>query len=1755
MSASTLLTQLLNYVLEQDKEIDPRGFRLQGHKGFLKTRRDVQGLPGVDFNIQVEGDHVWMQVARLDPIAPPTLSDAQWRGFVVVPADPFGALPRIDENSLVHRILTEKEGRPEVEHSAIDAKWRQGAKQALSSYLPLWQAWAAGEAPRRTTISLYGDLFAIKHQIEAEETAKPQEMVWGIGVAAWKLKFAGRGGTEEVAFQYPLITQAMELAIDEQSLAIIVRPRALDPRLEFDAFAGCQVQGAAEVEKSVVEMLSRSAERPPSPFDKGSYEPLLKLIAGNLSERGSYLPAQVDSLKAESLPTPADDLVVSDTWVVLTRPRSNNYLHEDIERLKKRLAEGCDIPQGPMALVTPPSDEGQDFTPVRFRGLSGYSGGSGTSGGPVRELYFPLPYNHEQVTIIEQLERSQGVAVQGPPGTGKTHTIANIVCHYLALGRKVLVTSKGEQALEVLQGKIPKEVQPLTVALLAGDRAGMRQFQSSIESIIHNLSQLNPEVVREQIRAYGTAIERAHVELSQIDRRIDEIAQAQLSDVEVDGVPMRAQKMAELVLNGQSMYGWFDDAITLGPEHAPPLSGEQAQQLREARRRLGVDLPYVHFRIPASDALLSAGEIAELHQALVDIRQIEASETQGALLSLRATNAQVLQRARELLVGVESAMQLATELEETGEVWTMDLRRKCLSTTYQSERKALEALFDEVTVLVEARAEFLKRPVEAPEASLSNVKVREAVERATQTGKPFGLMSFGAGEIKEQVSAIRVAGLPPASTKDWEHVQRFISLHARVMSFSVRWNEFAELLSVPKMGGGVAALRTLERVSLLALKAHRLAIEFDARLPLLAEEVFAKPPVERIRGTSSQLAEVRQHLRSHLMRVELAKATTALTTLQEKMAGTSGPAARALREFVEHSLGRADLPTERAVAAYAELVSELRRVEGLSSDLATVRDFAAQLERGGAPRLAARVAGELVPASGEDRTLPTNWRDAWTWARVRSHLDSIESREELLTLSARRRELEGGLAKLYEDTVSQSAWLSTKQNATAKVLSALETYRTAVRRIGMGTGPNAVRHRRDAQRAMFDAQGAVPCWVMSHAKVSETLPAQLGSFDLVIVDEASQSDLWALPAVLRGKKILVVGDDKQVSPDGGFISSGRIQELKDRFLSQQPYAAVLTPEKSLYDIASTVFAAQKVMLREHFRCVPPIIAYSNTFYEGFIQPLRIPRASERIDPPLVDLYVRNGFRGPKDENRQEAEAICAEIEKIVGDPALAGRSIGVVSLLATEQAKLIHTLVRERVDAMELLRRRFDCGDARLFQGSERDIMFLSMVVDPRNCKALSGNTAEQRFNVAASRARDRMYLVRSVQYSDLSQADLRLGLLAHFAKPIDGGVEEAKSLIEECESGFERDVYQSLFERGYRVVPQVKAGAFRIDMVVEGANDTRLAIECDGDEFHGPDRWAADMNRQRVLERAGWVFWRCFASTWSMRKDVVLQDLLSRLTAMGIEPLGALERMPSLVEYREWPPIDGPVVSSEDMFEEVEVAERSALDVEAAQAESSKIAAAQSAPTTVHPPLSVQVENTPELGLGRIESISFSDVRTNGDAMAHPMGRAYVEVLLEELQECANPEGFFEPSYVPTLSAMVERVVEVEGPVLSSVLARRVSRAHGWQRTGSRIQDHVEAIAHTLFQSSVEEVGTFFWPDTLPPGSKVSFRGPVDGQQRAVDEVCMEELRDLAQQASSVSTDEDDCLVKMARRLGIQRLRAASRSRLTVALHSVVEQ
>jgi very-short-patch-repair endonuclease len=180
----------------------------------------------------------------------------------------------------------------------------------------------------------------------------------------------------------------------------------------------------------------------------------------------------------------------------------------------------------------------------------------------------------------------------------------------------------------------------------------------------------------------------------------------------------------------------------------------------------------------------------------------------------------------------------------------------------------------------------------------------------------------------------------------------------------------------------------------------------------------------------------------------------------------------------------------------------------------------------------------------------------------------------------------------------------------------------------------------------------------------------------------------------------------------------------------------------------------------------------------------------------------------------------------------------------------------------------------------------LSMVADSANKTALTMLRYEQRFNVAVSRARDRVVLVRSVNREELNPNDLKARLIAHFENPMPE-LEETGDALAACESNFERDLMRKLLERGYRVQGQVGSLGFRIDMVVEGADRTRLAVECDGDRFHGPEQWRQDMRRQRVLERVGWRFWRCFASSFYRDSEAVLTDLVETLTRMGIEPFG----------------------------------------------------------------------------------------------------------------------------------------------------------------------------------------------------------------------------------------------------------------------------
>ena len=178
----------------------------------------------------------------------------------------------------------------------------------------------------------------------------------------------------------------------------------------------------------------------------------------------------------------------------------------------------------------------------------------------------------------------------------------------------------------------------------------------------------------------------------------------------------------------------------------------------------------------------------------------------------------------------------------------------------------------------------------------------------------------------------------------------------------------------------------------------------------------------------------------------------------------------------------------------------------------------------------------------------------------------------------------------------------------------------------------------------------------------------------------------------------------------------------------------------------------------------------------------------------------------------------------------------------------------------------------------------------------LSGEVFSQRFNVATSRARDQMILVRSVRVNDLPATDsLRRSLIDHFSKPYKSAKhffrDDAREL---CDSSVERELFDWLISNGYNCQPKVAVGIHIVDFVIYGQQDNRLAVECDGDKYHGSEVWVDSVKRQRALERMGWSFWRCFASNFILKKERVLNDLKQVLTSHKIFPQsGTMDELP----------------------------------------------------------------------------------------------------------------------------------------------------------------------------------------------------------------------------------------------------------------------
>jgi very-short-patch-repair endonuclease len=1488
------LIDVLNYI-EHVLPSENAVTLVEAHKDFLALGADISKLPGVRLEPERDDNEiVWLELKRLVEKVVPSPSD-DFLPWVVLQDDPTIS-PYLRSSIAVQvRWADSKSFDPEDPRSPdemveeeIFLDERPRVREEFDRWLTnVWQPWSMEETPRRASIKLYGQLYKLHSRVTMEEARSPLEIVWGACFTV--------GTVKGKKVRYPLISTPVYLRVEEKTKSLLVQPREVaeqKPSLEYRLYEPLGISGLTTL-IATHKKWAEDTESEFSPFKPDSYRDVARSAAANLSSKGIYWGDEKGDVPGES----AENLIITDEWCLFARSKTRHFMIEDVRRLREKVKLGEKLAEGPRELVADPLDERPVDIRRNYRGIWGMIqsafGESTSASEDPTELYFPKPYNSEQLNIIDRLSHGNGVVVQGPPGTGKTHTIANVICHYLALGKRVLVTSKGSTALSVLRAKLPTDIQPLVVTRLGNDAESNRQLEESVRAIGESISGESAEGLKRLIEKEDGRISTLHTTLQRIEGKMREWARRHWVAVPSDPEGRKPIEIAEIVANATEVLGRFPDRLGVESEFDPSFTADDIVELRMARNQLGAEIEYLGEVNPLPDRLPTPAEVRDIAQQRAKLLELARRTKETKSEEFRSHEPDLIRKAEKLLETVNAFIQ-GLKYFHARAPWEQSILFTIRSAEQTVVATELLRLRDEADRLEKIRLERLTRRIEIPVDLEQNEDALEMITREAagknRAGLVRRLVSGTTRGALAQLELVRIDGRPVAQAAEWKAVLAELELFKKIRAEILIWNNLSHELTAPSISGvRWEGLRELRQRCTVVSSAAPLNPDTEALIRQLRSEVFhPNATTADSRTDLPSLEKVRESLELNLPGQRSRALSDTVKEFRGRFAGCSGRVTGEALSILSALEDSSAVDADAIGSKWAAVLKEVHRLADIEPARVTVQRVLKMIEECGGRNLAAALrcpTDEAVSAN----LLPHNFHEIWQHRRWLTYLEEIDCQRVFSDLVREKNKAEGQLTRAYEEVIRLRTWLQLKLRLTAKVRGALNTYLLAVQSLGKGKGVRAPRHRRVMQGAMNDAFDAIPCWIMPQWHVAESMPAEIGLFDLVIVDEASQSGVDAFPAVLRGKKILVVGDDEQISPTT-FEREEEVNRIAEKYLGRlnRNYSAQLAPGKSFYDFAKVVFPNAQVILKEHFRCVEPIITFSNQLsYNGRIECLRIPKPSERLEPPLIDVFVHGASRADK-INEFEAQAIVREICAIASNPSLENRSIGVISLIGSEQANRIYTLIEERLGRDVIERHAIVCGDSSTFQGNERDIMFLSMIVTPETARADTGRTSQQRLNVAASRARDRMYLYRSVRREDLRDGDLKARLLDHFAEPLPRQGEEEKEGRELCESPFEEAVYDELVSRGYRVRPQVRASGYFIDMVVEGENDNRLAIECDGDRYHPPEKWDEDLQRQRVLERAGWRFWRCFGSDFYRNRAECIADLLSELSERKIFPVKA---------------------------------------------------------------------------------------------------------------------------------------------------------------------------------------------------------------------------------------------------------------------------
>ena len=439
-----------------------------------------------------------------------------------------------------------------------------------------------------------------------------------------------------------------------------------------------------------------------------------------------------------------------------------------------------------------------------------------------------------------------------------------------------------------------------------------------------------------------------------------------------------------------------------------------------------------------------------------------------------------------------------------------------------------------------------------------------------------------------------------------------------------------------------------------------------------------------------------------------------------------------------------------------------------------------------------------------------------------------------------------------------------------------------------------------------------PCWMMSPENVSSVIPLKTELFDIIIFDEASQIFIEnSIPTIYRGKSVAIAGDRKQLKPTTTFMKRYMGNEnFDDLSLTEQAALEV----ESLLDLATSRYI--NANLTYHYRSrYEELINFSN--YAFYDEKLDIaPNISKNVYKPIERIKVDGVW--VERRNHEEAVEVVKTIKKIFKERKK-NETIGVITF-NTEQEHYIADIIDVECEKDPAFReaylketaRRENGEDTGIFiknienvQGEERDIIIFS-VGYAKNERGkvvalfgpLSQEGGENRLNVAITRAKEKIYLITSIEPEELNVTFSKnigpkvLKKYLQYARAVSFGNKYEQQIILESlrkktviESnptmGLEQEIKEALEKKKYIVDTNIGSSKYKINLAVYNKKLDRyvLGIEIDSNAYHSSESMLErDVYRTNFLTSRGWNMMRLWSRDWWQDKAKTIELIESKI-------------------------------------------------------------------------------------------------------------------------------------------------------------------------------------------------------------------------------------------------------------------------------------